>query len=210
MRTLTFIIMTMITLNSQSQAPAYHETDHEHHAGGAFRSFIFKTAAYRPDIAEIIYETIDKYGEEEWRAVTLTTEIHGHLGVYSIIGAKMGILAREIFGNDTNDLVVNSFAGQKPPLSCLNDGIQVSTGATVGHGLILISDDPTKYPAADFTLGDKTIRLTLKKEFQEDIDLELNNLFKKCGGLTEEYWTEVRKLGIACWKEMDRKEVFEF
>ncbi len=37
-------------------------------------------------------------GYDEWKANVMTDEFHGHLGVFSIVGAKMGIKARELFG----------------------------------------------------------------------------------------------------------------
>jgi formylmethanofuran dehydrogenase subunit E len=35
------------------------------------------------------------------KGVCITDEFHGHLGVFSIVGAKMGIYAREFFGIGT-------------------------------------------------------------------------------------------------------------
>ena len=43
-----------------------------------------------------------------------------------------------------------SFAGNTPPISCMNDGLQVSTGATIGHGLITIEATAEAYPGAIF------------------------------------------------------------
>ena len=37
------------------------------------------------------------------------------------------------------NLKVLSFAGTRPPISCFNDGLQISTGATLGHGSIKIA-----------------------------------------------------------------------
>ena len=47
----------------------------------------------------------------------MTNEIHGHTGIYSIIGAKMGIRAMEYFNVGVNNLMITSFAGSEPPLS---------------------------------------------------------------------------------------------
>ena len=41
----------------------------------------------------------------------MTDEFHGHLGVFSIVGAKMGIRAREIFGVGPDMLNVVTYAG---------------------------------------------------------------------------------------------------
>jgi pyrimidine-specific ribonucleoside hydrolase len=55
-------------------------------------------------------------------------------------------------------LEVLSHAGTKPPISCLNDDLQVSTGATLGHGTIPIAADPKPRPEATFTDGGHTAR----------------------------------------------------
>jgi pyrimidine-specific ribonucleoside hydrolase len=175
---------------------------------GTFSESIYKPGNYTEDVRMILEETINKYGEEEWRRIALTVEIHGHLGVYAIIGAKMGILAKEILGG-TESLTVVSFAGDKPPLSCLNDGIQVSTGATLGHGSIQISPLTEKTPTAVFSSGGQTFRISLKESIREATDRQIRELLHRCGGLTDEYWDEVRELGLNFWRDLDRKEIFE-
>ena len=57
----------------------------------------------------------------------------------------MGIRAREYFNTGVDEFSAVSFAGSIPPLSCMNDGIQVSTGATPGHGLLTVINDITGY-----------------------------------------------------------------
>ena len=95
-----------------------------------------------PAIEAMAERTIARWGKEEWRAVILTNEIHGHIGIYSTIGAKMGIYALEFISrccNKMENLKILSFAGSRPPISCFNDGLQISTGATLGHGSIKIA-----------------------------------------------------------------------
>ena len=79
---------------------------------------------------------------KEWKIVVLTNEFHEHMGIYSILGAKMGLRAREYFHLGIDELEILSFAGSTPPVSCLNDGLQVSTGATLGHGTITLGEGP--------------------------------------------------------------------
>jgi len=45
---------------------------------------------FREDIEPFVKKIIEKHGLEEWKAALLTNEFHRHLGIYSIIGAKMG------------------------------------------------------------------------------------------------------------------------
>ena len=61
--------------------------------------------------------------------MVLTNEFHP-TGAYSIIGAKMGIRAREILEAPFDTLRVVSHAGDAPPSSCLNYGLQMATGAS--------------------------------------------------------------------------------
>ena len=55
---------------------------------------------YAPDVREIMSDTIERFGKEEWYKVVLTNEIHGHLGIYSTLGAKMGCYAMSLHEGD--------------------------------------------------------------------------------------------------------------
>ena len=46
----------------------------------------FPTSGYCQDVEEIRHRAIERYGEQEWRAITLTAEMHGHLGIFSVLG----------------------------------------------------------------------------------------------------------------------------
>ena len=61
---------------------------------GVLKSFLFPQDLYADDVADIVGNCIKRHGEAEWRAVVLTNDIHGHLGIYSTLGAKMGLRAR--------------------------------------------------------------------------------------------------------------------
>jgi pyrimidine-specific ribonucleoside hydrolase len=154
-------------------------------------------------------EIIRKYGKEEWRVCVLTNEIHGHLGSYSIVGAKMGIKAREILHADIDRINVVTFAGTSPPFSCMNDGLQISTGATLGLGMIEVRKDTTVCPSAIFSYQGKKIRLTLKKSLQSEIDKDISAAILKYGGLTHGYWELIRIVSLKHWLEFDRNEIFD-
>ena len=113
-------------------------------------------------------EDAHRYGSEEWKAMVLTNEFHRHLGAYSIIGAKMGIRAREILEAPFDTLRVVSHAGDAPPLSCLNDGLQMATGASLGRGSIQVQSGASA-PSAVFFGQDRTITLALKKDVVQRI-----------------------------------------
>ena len=173
-----------------------------------FNTFPVDADLYKPDYAEMLESTIRKYGRNEWKAISMTNEIHGHTGIYSIIGAKMGMRAMEYFNVGVNNLVIRSFAGNKPPLSCFNDGIQISTGATIGQGLITVSDTVLNVPTITATFNGCRIKISLKPEIAAQMQKEIKYGVETCGLLTEQYWIYIEKLAIQYWREFDRNEIF--
>ncbi len=163
---------------------------------------------YQNDVTDILYPALHKYGPSEWRAAVLTNELHGHLGIYATIGVKMGIRAREFFNIGVDDINVTSFAGSNPPISCMNDGLQVSTGGTVGHGLFNISNHPIIRPEAIFKFKNKTVRMRLKKEYSDIISEDVKKGVQMFGD-SEDYWNYVRKLALKYWLQFDRHNIFE-
>ena len=149
------------------------------------------------------------HGEREWEVVVLTNEFHRHLGIYSILGAKMGLVARDHFQVGLDELTILSHAGQQPPISCLNDGLQVSTGATLGHGTIQVSEGDNPCPSARFTHGDRTIVLTLKQIYWNRIKSDIRKIIEQEGLHTPAYWQAVRRLGLKYWLQWSRYELFD-
>ena len=164
---------------------------------------------FRYDVRPIIDTAIALYGMDEWKANVMTDEFHGHLGVFSIVGAKMGIKAREIFGVGPDLLNVISYAGTKPPYSCLNDGIQVSTGATLGLGLIQVAADTVTKPSAIFSYKGRSVRITLKKDYLEKVDADINEGILKFGLMDDGYWKLIRHNALKYWLEWDRNRIFD-
>jgi pyrimidine-specific ribonucleoside hydrolase len=155
-----------------------------------------------------VRKIIVKHGLEEWKACLLTNELHRHLGTYSLIGAKMGIRAREILEAPFDTLEVVSSAGSSPPLSCMNDGLQVSTGASLGRGTIKIADGSPK-PEAVFVRGNQKVTLKIKKEVLDKIKADIQKALKTYGGLNQEYFAHIRQLSVDYWRDLDRKEIFD-
>ena len=164
---------------------------------------------YFDDLAGSVSSIIMKYGMDEWSSGVLANELHRHLGVFAIIGVKMGIRAREYFDTGVDEFRVKSYAGSVPPLSCFNDGLQVSTGATPGHGLLTVINEAPVSPSAEFTYMNREIRLTLKPEIAEKIISELKEIDFVYGLDSNTYWELVRKNSIKYWLSMDRHEIFE-
>ena len=71
------------------------------------------------------------------------TSFHGHLGPYLVLGLRMGIFAkRTLKSRKLHDMSVTVWTKRSPPESCLLDGIQVSSGCTIGNGNLRVKNAP--------------------------------------------------------------------
>ncbi|MFC1803364.1 FmdE family protein [Thermoproteota archaeon] len=95
-------------------------------------------------------------------------EFHGHGGIFMVVGLKMGLAAlRNLDAFGWFDINCKVFLNWAPSDSCLIDGIQISTGCTMGKHNIVVVEQPGVM--AEFTSEVKLIRLHLKNEVLEDI-----------------------------------------
>jgi len=69
--------------------------------------------------------------------------LHGHFGPFLVLGIRMGLQALSLLKHPGYfGLRAESEAGSTPPLSCLNDGVQVGSGCTTGKGnLAIVGND---------------------------------------------------------------------
>jgi len=115
-------------------------------------------------------------------------EFHGHLGPFLVAGIKMGYLAlRELNSKGHSELSVLVETGTKPPISCLIDGIQISTGCTLGKGNVKTIDK--KKAKAIFTKDGKSIEIELRSDISKMINKEKDNckeMAKKLSKMAEE------------------------
>ena len=174
-----------------------------------FSQFPARRELFTYDVRQILDSAISKYGFEEWKACVMTDEFHGHLGVFSIVGAKMGIKARELLGAGPDQMKVITYAGTKPPYSCLTDGIQVSTGSTLGMGLITVAQVNITSAMAEFSFNNRTIRISLKEKYLKQVESDINEGIVKFGLMDDGYWKMVRQSALKYWLEWDRNEIFE-
>jgi len=174
-----------------------------------FNRFPNQREMFNYDVRDIIDSAIALYGHDEWKANVMTDEFHGHLGVFSIVGAKMGIKAREIFGVGPDMLDVTTYAGLRPPYSCLTDGIQVSTGATLGMGTIHSATDSISQPKAVFRYKGRSVTISLKKEYLAKVDADINEGILKFGLMDDGYWKLIRRNALKYWIEWDRNKIFD-
>ena len=101
-------------------------------------------------------------------AVQKAVEFHGHLGPFLVLGVRMGLLAkRELGSSGFEGMEAVAKTGNVPSLSCLLDGIQISTGCTMGNGKI--SAEPPGLPEAEFSAGEKKVTIRAKVEVVEEI-----------------------------------------
>jgi formylmethanofuran dehydrogenase subunit E len=92
------------------------------------------------------------------RLLESAVEFHGHLGPYLILGLRMGLSAVRILKpKRLHELHATVWTKKSPPESCVIDGIQMSSGCTLGKGNIrVLTSRPTK---AIFRKGKRTLVL---------------------------------------------------
>jgi len=158
------------------------------------------------DSTEFAESIINAHGQEEWHMGLLTYQLHGHWGIYSLLGAKMGLYARELslFSGKVERVI--SSAGQLPPLSCFNDGLQVSTGATLGNGRILLGQGPFSV-SAHFNFNHHSFTLALQPSLNRQLLRKIDKIKSTCSGST--YWRAIEHLSMIFWLRWNRKSIFD-
>ncbi len=95
-------------------------------------------------------------------------EFHGHLGPFLVLGVRMGLIALRALGSPGYEGIFALVkTGDTPSLSCILDGIQISTGCTMGKGNI--NTVPLGRAEADFSAGDETVTVRVKGPILEEI-----------------------------------------
>jgi len=95
---------------------------------------------------------------------------HGHLGVYVTLGLRMGAIGRRVLGH-YKGLRASVRSRPEPPMLCVVDGIQFSSGCTMGKGNISIA--PAEEPEVLFEKDGRRVRVALKPGWRERIDREM-------------------------------------
>lgn len=100
------------------------------------------------------------------------TILHGHAGPYLNLGIRMGVLALNILNvKGYFDLSVEVELKNHRPVSCLIDGLQISTGCTLGKGNIKIKDNPN-ITRAIYKSDKSKLIICLKPEITKLLDFE--------------------------------------
>lgn len=99
-------------------------------------------------------------------------KFHGHLGPFLVLGIKMGILAlKKLNSKGYFDLSVAVELEKHPPVSCLVDGIQISTGCSLGKGNIKVKQN-NQLVKAIFTKDEHNLSIQLKPEILNMINFQ--------------------------------------
>jgi len=96
-------------------------------------------------------------------------KFHGHLGPYAVIGYRMGLIANQKLGSDPFCKKAKVYTGTTPPISCIIDGIQLSSNCTLGKGRIQVEDKNTAKAEFISEKGEK-LTIILKQDIRNEIE----------------------------------------
>jgi formylmethanofuran dehydrogenase subunit E len=98
-------------------------------------------------------------------------KFHGHLGPFLILGLKAGLFANNLLGKDYFETHVIVETEPHPPFSCVVDGLQVTTGCTMGKRNIKLMKGGSL--SITFRRKGKRLKVCLKDDVLKDlIDLK--------------------------------------
>jgi len=192
-----------------SRLTAHLRKGRQHRKRVVFGEIEWPPQMFQPDVRQHMEQIIRKNGETEWLAQVLMSEMHEHLGAYSILGAKMGLRAAELLNAPQHGMHVISHTHRCPPAGCLNDGLIVATGSTPGRGLFEFSADPLPGIQVTFEYNERRIRLSLRPEFQKRIRDFIAATRKSHSLEDPEYWRAIRSFGLEIWENWHRNDLFE-
>lgn len=126
---------------------------------------------------------------------------HGHIGPYAVLGYRIGQRAMDaLAAGKYFDMDIEVTGLKTTPYTCLIDGLQVSTGCTLGKGNIAVAPDeppPDVLFRLEFSFHDRrltvTVPETVKRLFAAWLRAKLSetDLFAKTQyHPAEELWTE--------------------
>ena len=113
-------------------------------------------------------------GNKEIRlTIENAVKLHGHLGPFLVIGVRMGTIAGKHLDPDNKNRCKLQASIRTPlltPFSCVIDGIQASTGCTVGNQKLRI-EKSTKKITATFKLqsSNKTMKISVNTKVADTL-----------------------------------------
>jgi formylmethanofuran dehydrogenase subunit E len=117
-----------------------------------------------------------KYKRPKRLSYAETIRFYGHDGPYLALGYKLGqVIVRRLKPKGIMDLTVTVRTLLRKPYTCLIDGLQCSTFATLGKGNLRIKDSRQGFISVIVTRGTKKLKIRVnseaKKICQTDGDL---------------------------------------
>lgn len=103
---------------------------------------------------------------------------HGHIGPFLALGLRMGLLANETLGRDPMGTKARVAVEPKPPRSCLVDGLQFTTGCTMGKGNIRMAPEADSI-SVTFEKGGAVLKVTVRPDFLRRMDRDLKGAAEK-------------------------------
>lgn len=162
------------------------------------------------DVDKYSAKLIEKHGYNEFKITALCSEIHSHIGIYNILGAKVGLRILEYLHAGLDEIKLISYAGFQPPISCFNDGLQVGTGSTIGYGTISVDTSKGILPEVLVIYNKRNILFKIKPEIIEMAAEDIRVLVQKHGLESEMYWNVLREISIEkYWLNISRYDLVE-
>ena len=86
----------------------------------------------------------------------------------------MGLIANKKLGSNPFSKKAIVWTGTNPPISCIVDGIQISSGCTFGKGNISVKN--MGIAKAEFSTNDgKHVKIMLKQKIRNEIDTKVTD-----------------------------------
>ncbi|MBN2042178.1 MAG: formylmethanofuran dehydrogenase subunit E family protein [Candidatus Aenigmarchaeota archaeon] len=95
--------------------------------------------------------------------IELLKRFHTHIGPFVILGYRIGEYARKEFPENSK-IRCEIRIRTSPPVSCMIDGIQISTGCTLGRGLIKVIENDGHGVSINFFSSEKSVKIRLREE----------------------------------------------
>ena len=92
---------------------------------------------------------------------------HGHLGPFLVLGLKAGMFANKVLGKSHFDTKVTVETEPFPPCSCIVDGIQITTGCTMGKRNIELKNGDSL--TVTFRKNNHELKLSLKTDILKQL-----------------------------------------
>ena len=103
---------------------------------------------------------------------------HGHIGPFLAIGLRMGLIANEVLGRSPMQTKARVRVRPQPPRSCVVDGIQFSTGCTMGKRNLELEAEEGAV-SATFTRDKRSLEVTLRDDLLRSMEAELDGVPEK-------------------------------